>query len=91
MVNKGRKRGTVRFSVCPGDEVKRVELAGDFTEWQIRPMRRQKNGDHVAVVPLTDGTHEYKFLFDNEWSTDPDNEVWAMTPHGMVNSVAVVG
>lgn len=91
MFGKGQKKGTVKFSVKPMNGVKKVQLAGDFSHWQPVDMSKQKNGSFAATIPLTPGTHEYKFLLDGEWVVDPDNGIWALNPYGTLNSVAQVG
>ena len=90
MFGKGRKNGTVRFAVKPRRGVKKVMLAGDFSGWRPVTMRKQKQGDYVAVVPLDAGSYEYKFIFDGQWAIDPDNSMWASNSFGSVNSVALV-
>ncbi len=90
MFSKGRKKGTVRFAVRPDSDVRHVKLAGDFNGWQATTMRRQKDGSFVAVVTVGQGAHEYKFLFDDHWSIDPDNDTWAMNDAGTLNSVVNV-
>ena len=90
MFCNGRKKGTVRFAVKPHSGVAKVKLAGDFTDWAPTMMRKQKDGAFVAVLPVPPGTHEYKFLFDENWAIDPDNDTWALNPVGTLNSVAHV-
>jgi len=90
MVTKGRKKGTVRFAMTPGDGAGEVRLAGDFNHWRPVPMRKRKDGEFVAVVAVAPGTYEYKFLIDGQWTVDRDNHDWASNPFGGVNSVAVV-
>ncbi len=82
MFTKGRKQGTVRFAATPGADVQRVHVAGDFNGWRRHAMRKQKTGAFVAVVPVRNGTHEYKFLFDDQWTTDPDNNSHAVSTLG---------
>ena len=50
-----------------------VQLVGDFTQWQERPINLQKGVGGVwrTVVPLPAGTHHYRFLVDGEWRDDP--------------------
>jgi 1,4-alpha-glucan branching enzyme len=91
MVEKGRKSGTLRFSVKPDGEVKKAMLAGDFTDWKPLRMRKQKGGRFVSVVSMSAGTHEYKFVFDGQWTIDPENNAWAVNPYGTLNSIAKVG
>jgi 1,4-alpha-glucan branching enzyme len=87
MVEKGRKKGTLRFSLEANGSGK-VELAGDFNDWQPSRMRKNKQGRYVAVVPVPPGVYEYKFIVDGDWITDPETHTWAMNPYGTMNSVA---
>jgi len=90
MIEKGRKKGTIRFCLQPDRDVKKAQLAGSFNGWQVVPMRKQKDGKFIAVVPLEPGTYEYRFLVDGCWQSDPDNHCWAPNPYGTMNSVACV-
>ncbi len=90
MFTKGRKKGTVRFSINPGDKADAVSVAGDFDGWELARMRKQRSGDFVAVLPVLPGLHEYKFVIDGRWIVDPDNNVWALNRYGTLNSVARV-
>ncbi len=90
MITKGRKKGTVRFSLTPGNGADKVQLAGDFTGWQPKPLRKNKAGEYVSVVPLAPGTYEYKFIVDGQWVMDPDNSSWAANSFGTFNSVCRV-
>jgi 1,4-alpha-glucan branching enzyme len=51
-----------------------VQLVGDFTHWLQNPinLKRGSKGVWRAQVPLTPGTHHYKFLVDGKWHDDPD-------------------
>jgi hypothetical protein len=53
-------------------------------------MRRQSSGQYVLCVPLAPGEHEYKFVIDGEWITDPDNPNCAVNTYGTCNSVVYV-
>ena len=90
MFVEGRKNGTFRFSIGGDGNVKRACLAGDFTDWQLVPMRKQKDGTFTKVVPLPAGTHEYKFVFDGRWSVDRENSAYTINPFGSTNSIARV-
>ncbi|KKL87983.1 hypothetical protein LCGC14_1929260 [marine sediment metagenome] len=87
MVSTGRRRGTTRFSIEAGDTAREVALAGDFTHWQPKRMRRQRNGAFVLIVALPPGEYEYKFIVDGQWLTDPENPRYAISPCGTSNSV----
>ena len=90
MFKQGQRKGTVRFEVKPANGAKKVQLAGDFTNWRPVEMLKQKNGAYAATVPVPLGNHEYKFIMDGQWVVDPDNNAWALNPYGTLNSVAQV-
>jgi len=88
MMTKGQKKGSVRFSLKQ-DGAKKVQLAGDFSDWKQLPMRKQKDGSFAINVELRLGSYEYKFVVDGQWMVDPDNGAWALNPFGTMNSLAV--
>ena len=90
MITKGRKKGTYRFAVKPAEAVRKVQVAGNFSNWQPIRMRKQGDGGFVAIVSLNPGTYEYKLIMDGEWAVDPDNNAWAMNEFGTLNSVTRV-
>jgi len=49
---------------------KDVYLCGTFNGWQKLRMSRSHK-DFVAMIELGEGDHEYKFLVDGQWITDP--------------------
>jgi 1,4-alpha-glucan branching enzyme len=61
-----------------------VQLVGDFTQWQERPINLQKEADGIwrATVELKPGTHHYRFLVDGEWRDDPECALRAQNPYG---------
>jgi 1,4-alpha-glucan branching enzyme len=66
-----------------------VQLVGDFTNWQERPIPLRKAPDGVwrTAVPLAPGAHHYRFLVDGEWRDDPACPVHAPNPFGGQNAV----
>ena len=90
MYAKGRQKGTIRFSISPGDAGKKIALAGSFNNWVPKAMRKQKDGSFACTVELSPGTYEYKFVVDGQWVVDPDTNAWAMNNYGTFNSVAQV-
>lgn len=64
-----------------------VQLAGDFTQWQERPISLQKGTDGVwrANVELSPGTHHYRFIVDGQWQNDPECPMCAPNPFGGEN------
>ena len=61
-----------------------VQLVGDFTHWQEKPINLQKGADGVwrAAVDLVPGTHHYRFLVDGEWRDDPECTLRTPNPYG---------
>ncbi len=88
MFTLGQKNGTVQFIIKPDYEAKKVQVAGDFTNWCPVNMRRQKDGTFTASVPMPPGRYEYKFITDDQWVLDPDNNNWVCNPFGTLNSLA---
>jgi 1,4-alpha-glucan branching enzyme len=69
-----------------------VQLVGDFTHWQERPINLQKGADGLwrATVELAPGTHHYRFLVDGEWRDDPECALRAQNPYGSQNMMRQV-
>ena len=64
-----------------------VQLVGDFTQWQERPIDLQRDADGIwrATVKLPPGEHHYRFLVDGEWRDDPECTLRAPNPFGSEN------
>ena len=69
-----------------------VQLVGDFTHWQQKPINMQKGKDGVwrATVELDEGTHHYRFLVDGQWRDDPECALRVDNPYGSQNAVRQV-
>jgi 1,4-alpha-glucan branching enzyme len=54
-------------------EANSVQLVGDFTHWQSKPINLVKQADGVwkTSVALAAGTYHYRFLVDGQWCDDP--------------------
>jgi 1,4-alpha-glucan branching enzyme len=89
VVRKGRKRGTLSFSIRAVGGARKVSLAGDFTDWQPLAMRK-RNGVFSVTVPVGPGRHEYKFVVDGHWRTDPDHSDWSVNAYDTLNSTVTV-
>jgi 1,4-alpha-glucan branching enzyme len=61
-----------------------VQLVGDFTQWQERPINLRKGMDGVwrTTVELPPGTHHYRFLVDGQWQDDPQCVLRTPNPFG---------
>ena len=66
-----------------------VQLVGEFTQWQARPIQMQKSPEGVwrTTVALEPGTHHYRFLVDGQWRDDPECTLRVPNPFGTQNSV----
>ncbi len=51
-----------------------VQLVGDFTHWQGKPINLVKQADGVwkTTVTLPAGMYHYRFLVDGTWCDDPE-------------------
>ncbi len=69
-----------------------VQLVGDFTQWQDRPINLQKDADGVwrATVKLPPGEHHYRFLVDGQWRDDPECVLREPNPFGGENMTRLV-
>ena len=83
-----KKSKIVTFSFNNAN-VKNVKLCGDFTDWDKNAitMRSAKAGEWTAIVSLTPGEHQYKFLADGKWFTDPATDYKVNNNIGSENSV----
>lgn len=81
--NGGRAQG---FSFRAPEAIS-VQLVGDFTHWQEKPisLRKDATGTWHASVELKPGTHHYRFLVDGEWRDDPECTVRVSNPFGSQN------
>jgi hypothetical protein len=54
-------------------DASRVQLAGDFTDWQpAYTLHETKAGVWSLVVPVAAGVHDYAFIIDGQrWIPDP--------------------
>jgi len=71
---------------------KTVQLVGDFTEWEQRPIAMKKGADGVwkATLDLAPGEHFYRFLVDGQWRDDPECMQCKPNPYGSKNAVRQV-
>lgn len=82
-------RKTVTFKIHAPD-AQRVDIAGTLTNWELKPMKRAKDGTWKTTFRPLPGTYEYKFLIDHQWMEDPNNGDKTHDGHGGHNSVCHV-
>ena len=70
-----------------------VQIAGDFSNWEPVGdvmIQRQDCETWQGAIHLESGTHQYKFIVDGEWKTDPCNDAVMANEIGMGNSLVTV-
>lgn len=93
-----RKTGNSKLSKAPqvfsftAPTASSVQVVGDFTSWQQRPINLRQNTDGIwrATVELPAGAHRYRFLVDGEWRDDPECLAHTPNPYGSQDAVRQV-
>ncbi len=64
---------TFRFVPPVGAPTVPVSVAADFNSWSAtaNPLTRGPDGTYAATVPVPDGLHHYKVVYDGKWIADP--------------------
>ena len=81
------RRVTFQVMAKPGSE---VYLAGSFNNWDPQRNRMKEsrtNGKYTATLMLPEGRHEYKFIVNGNWITDPECQNNVRNALGTLNSV----
>lgn len=63
----------------------KVLLAGDFNDWKIRLLMKQKTNNlwvYYFTKPLSKGNYHYKLIVDDIWMADPNNTNFTLDPAG---------
>lgn len=86
---------TFNLAAEAAENVEKVELVGDFSQWLDAPieMKKLKNGSFRATVNLESGrTYQFRYLLDGEkWENDWEAD--AYTPNKFTfdeNSVVIL-
>ena len=76
--NKKADLRSQTFSLLAPDALS-VQLVGDFTDWEDRPieMRKSTSGVWQVTLDLETGPHYYRFLVNGEWRDDPTHAQYA--------------
>lgn len=77
---------------CHAPQASRVAVAGEFNDWNPAetPMHRNEHDGWAVKIPLPAGRHEYRFVVDGEWVSDPNARESVPNPFGTANSVITV-
>jgi 1,4-alpha-glucan branching enzyme len=72
-------------------EASHVAVTGSFCDWnEGRPLKKDKKGVWKTSVWLPPGRHEYRYMVDGRWQTDPASQERVPNPYGGENDVLVV-
>jgi hypothetical protein len=85
------ENGQVVFS-CLAPNAGAVYLAGSFNDWNAQGDLMERGDDGVWILPLSlsAGRHEYKFVIDGNWTTDPNALDTSPDGFGGENAVLVL-
>jgi len=78
-----------QVSADPGSD---VFVTGTFNNWnpfQCRMLDESGTGIFRIALKLPPGRHEYKFVVNGEWRSDPNYPDWVVNEHGTLNSVII--
>jgi len=72
-------------------EARQVLVAGSFNDWkpELTPLAPAGDGRWVGDLTVPPGRHEYLFVVDGQWVTDPNAKETVANPFGGKNSVLV--
>ena len=79
----------VRFE-CSAEPGSQVYVAGTFNKWdpKANPLKdNPESGPYKALLSLPEGMHEYKFIVNGTWFSDPKCPDWVPDGCGSLNSV----
>jgi len=83
-----KKRVKFEFRADPGST---VHVAGSFNGWSPTESQMIHEGNsYTTTLLLPRGRHEYKFVVDGIWRSDPECPEWAPNDKGSLNSVIAV-
>lgn len=78
---------------CRDSSATSVYIAGTFNGWSTTSHRLSRGEDGLwrITIPLSEGTHQYKFIVDGRWTLDPANPYSVSDGAGHINSILAVG
>lgn len=85
-MNQRAKR--IEFKVF-APQAEKVYLCGSFNNWSESsdPMKKDSTGTWKKIKMLSEGTHEYKYLVDGDWTLDPECHDTTPNEFGTENNV----
>jgi 1,4-alpha-glucan branching enzyme len=90
-MQKKIKRRRVTFSFN-APKARKVSLVGEFNNWDPakHPMKSDDNDLWTKTIVLEPGTYNYKFLMDEKWMIDTQNDSSRLNRYGTLNSLITV-
>jgi len=92
LLQQSQEGKEVRFELSAAPASK-VFVAGSFNNWNptANPMKDNPDSGHFkAQLHVPEGRHEYKFVVNGGWITDPKCAESAPDGFGSINSVLIV-
>ncbi|MFH1845231.1 MAG: AAA family ATPase [bacterium] len=82
---------SVQF-VADFPHAKRVAVTGSFCNWSARglPLSRRLDGNWECHAALPTGRHQYRYIVDGAWISDPNNTKTVSNEFGETNSLITV-
>jgi 1,4-alpha-glucan branching enzyme len=90
---RGASPATVAHEFVFGaGDAESVCLVGNFNRWTVcaTPLERTPDGLWRVICELPPGRHEYMFVVDNEWRSDPDAGLYVDDGFGNQNAVLLL-
>lgn len=88
--NTGQQAVRKRVFIYKNTNAQKVEIAGQFTNWNSVQLDKHENGEWQTVCNLAPGEYEYKFVVDGKWIKDPLNPLSVDDNYGGESSVMIV-
>lgn len=83
-------RNTIRYEFeFHAPDAEEVCLAGDFNQWKVCDAKLERVGENLwsIALELPRGQHEYMFVVDGQWKTDPGASLHRDDGFGNKNAV----
>jgi hypothetical protein len=81
--------GRVRVLLRARGSVDRLEIAGEWSDWEAVSLARHSDGRWITELQLEPGVYRYALLADGEW-TVPEGAVTVSDEFGGVVALLVV-
>lgn len=73
---KSKPECKITFNV-PAKEAKKVEVAGDFNDWNLSELKKFKNGNFKTQFNLpVDKEYQFRYLVDGKWTNDTEADAY---------------